>query len=172
MNGALHMARQDRAIPVAALQRRSGRSNMNPEENRKTMEATPAALRHLTPRLTLSAEDFGRLSALVQTTMSTAPDLAEVLAGELDRAHVLAAGRRPQDIVSMNSEVEFHDDGSERVQRMTLVYPADADVSKNRLSVLTPVGAALIGVRAGESITWETPSGQLRKLTVLSVKDP
>jgi regulator of nucleoside diphosphate kinase len=104
--------------------------------------------------------------------MSTAPDLAEVLAGELDRAHVLAAGRRPQDIVSMNSEVEFRDDGSERVQRMTLVYPADADVSKNRLSVLTPVGAALIGVRAGESITWETPSGQLRKLTVLSVKDP
>ena len=145
---------------------------MNPEENRKTMEATPAALRHLTPRLTLSAEDFGRLSALVQTTMSTAPDLAEVLAGELDRAHVLAAGRRPQDIVSMNSEVEFRDDGSEWVQRMTLVYPADADVSKNRLSVLTPVGAALIGVRAGESITWETPSGQLRKLTVLSVKDP
>jgi regulator of nucleoside diphosphate kinase len=145
---------------------------MNPEENRKTMEATPAASPHLTPRLTLSAEDFGRLSALVQTTMSTAPDLAEVLAGELDRAHVLAAGRRPQDIVSMNSEVEFHDDGSERVQRMTLVYPADADVSKNRLSVLSPVGAALIGVRAGESITWETPSGQLRKLTVLSVKDP
>ena len=136
------------------------------------MEANCAALRTLAPRLTLSAEDFGRLSALVQKTMSTAPDLAEVLAGELDRAHVLSAGRRPQDIVCMNSEVEFRDDGSERVQRMVLVYPSEADVSRRKLSVLTPVGAALIGVQAGESITWETPSGQLRKLTVLSVKDP
>ncbi|HET9617184.1 MAG TPA: nucleoside diphosphate kinase regulator [Pseudolabrys sp.] len=145
---------------------------MTREEDSKKMEATSAASRYLTPRLTLCAEDFGRLSALVQATMSTAPDVAEVLSGELDRAHVLAAGRRPQDIVSMNSEVVFRDDGSERVHRMTLVYPADADVCRNRLSVLTPVGAALIGVRAGESITWETPSGQLRKLTVLSVKDP
>jgi len=55
---------------------------------------------------------------------------------------------------------------------MRLVYPREADISNNRLSVLTPVGAALIGVRVGESITWETPTGEIRQLTVLSVKDP
>ena len=55
---------------------------------------------------------------------------------------------------------------------MRLVYPRESDVAKSRLSVLTPVGAALIGVRVGESVTWETPSGELRQLTVISVKDP
>jgi len=142
------------------------------EEEAMKMETTAADSPHLVPRITLSAEDFGRLSALVESAMTSAPELAEVLAGEISRAHVLAAGTCPQDVVSMNSEVEFRDDGTGRVQSMTLVFPNEADVSKNKLSVLTPVGAALIGVRAGESITWETPSGQIRKLTVLSVKGP
>ena len=72
----------------------------------------------------------------------------------------------------MNSEVTFRDDRTGRVQSMRLVYPRESDVAKSRLSVLTPVGAALIGVRVGESVTWETPSGELRQLTVISVKDP
>ena len=53
---------------------------------------------------------------------------------------------------------------------VTLVYPRDADISRGRVSVLTPVGAALIGVSAGDSITWETRTGELRKLTVLKIR--
>ena len=127
---------------------------------------------HLTPRITLSLDDYERLSALVKAAMASTPELAEVLAGELARAHVLAAGRCPQDIVGMDCEVSFRDDRTGRVQSMRLVYPRESDVAKSRLSVLTPVGAALIGVRVGESVTWETPSGELRQLTVISVKDP
>jgi regulator of nucleoside diphosphate kinase len=126
----------------------------------------------LAPRITLSDTDYERLSALVTAAMTSAPQLAEVLAAEIARAQVLAADKCPRDVVSMHSEVEFRDDTTGRVQSMQLVYPNESDVSKRKLSVLTPVGAALIGVRAGESITWETPTGDLRKLTVLSVKDP
>ncbi len=137
-----------------------------------TIETLAADARHLNPRITLSLGDYERLSALVETAMVSAPDLAELLAGELARAHVLAAGRCPQDVVNMNSEVRFRDDRTGRIQVMRLVYPREADVSNNRLSVLTPVGAALIGVGVGKSITWETPAGEIRLLTVLSVKDP
>ena len=137
-----------------------------------SIETTTIEAGHLTPRITLSLDDYERLSALAKTAMAGTPGLAEILTGELARAHVLAAGRCPQDEVIMNSEVTFRDDRTGRLQSMRLVYPRESDVAKSRLSVLTPVGAALIGVRVGESVTWETPSGELRQLTVISVKDP
>lgn len=69
------------------------------------------------------------------------PDLAAELAEEIGRALVLARGKHPQHIVCMNSEVEFRDDTTGRVQTVTLVYPEDADISHRKVSVLTPVGA-------------------------------
>ena len=124
------------------------------------------------PRITLSTDDYDRLSALADAAMTNMPELAAELADEIGRAHVVEAGRRPQQVVGMHSDVEFRDEGSGKVQRLTLVYPEDADIRQRRLSVLTPVGTALIGVRVGDSIGWETPSGQIRRLTVLSVRDP
>ena len=55
---------------------------------------------------------------------------------------------------------------------MTLVYPEEADISKGKISVLTPIGTALIGLRAGHSITWETRTGDLKRLTALQVREP
>ena len=55
---------------------------------------------------------------------------------------------------------------------VTLVYPEHADISQRKVSVLTPVGTALIGLRTGDSIMWETPNGELRQLTVFSVREP
>jgi regulator of nucleoside diphosphate kinase len=94
------------------------------------------------------------------------------LADELARARVLAESEDIRHLVGMNSEVEFRDDTTGKVQTMTLVYPEDADISRRRMSVLTPVGTALIGLRSGHSIAWETPSGERRRLTVLSVRQP
>lgn len=123
------------------------------------------------PRITLSAEDYKRLSALAAAASSRMPDLAADLAEEIGRAHVLARGRLPSHTVCMHSEVEFRDDTTGKVQTVTLVYPGEADISRHKVSVLTPVGTALIGLRSGHSITWETPAGQVRQLTVLSVGD-
>ena len=66
----------------------------------------------------------------------------------------------------MNSKVEFRDDTTGKVQMVTLVYPDQADISQGKVSVLTPVGTALIGLQTGDFITWEAPNGERRQLTV------
>jgi regulator of nucleoside diphosphate kinase len=99
------------------------------------------------------------------------PDLAEELAEEIARADVLAKGKRPEHVVRMNCDVEFRDDTTGKVQRVTLVYPERADINKRQVSVLTPVGTALIGLGQGHSMTWQTPSGETRQLTVLRVRE-
>jgi regulator of nucleoside diphosphate kinase len=124
------------------------------------------------PRITLTAQDHEKLWVLARAAEHTMPDAAAVLSDELDRAHVLARGRHPEHIVCMGCEVEFRDDTTGKVQTVTLVYPDEADISKGRISVLTPIGTALIGLRAGHSITWETRNGDLRRLTVLQVREP
>lgn len=124
---------------------------------------------HLTPPITLSAEDYARLSVLARAATSRMPEIAEGLAQELDRAHVLAQGRHPENIVCMGCHVEFRDDTTDKIRKVTLVYPEEADISQGKISVLTPVGTALIGLRAGHSITWETRTGESRRLTVLRV---
>ena len=124
------------------------------------------------PRITLSARDHEKLSILARAAEGRMPDAAAVLGEELDRAHVLADGRRPEHTVCMGCEVEFRDDTTGKTQTVTLVYPEEADIAKGKISVLTPIGTALIGLRAGHSITWETRTGDLRKLTVLAVREP
>jgi regulator of nucleoside diphosphate kinase len=126
----------------------------------------------LKPRITLTADDHERLWRLALAAERTMPDVAAILTEELDRAHVLAEGRRPEHTVCMGCEVAFRDDTTGKVQTVTLVYPGEADISKGKISVLTPIGTALIGLRAGDSITWETRTGDLRRLTVLQLGEP
>ena len=132
-----------------------------------------AAIRsRIKPRITLSAEDYGRLSALARVARDRMPALAAELEEEIERAHVLSKGRHPEHIVCMNREVEFRDDSTGKIQAVTLVYPGEADINQRKVSVLTPVGTALIGLERGQSITWEAPNGELRQLTVLEIRDP
>ena len=123
------------------------------------------------PLIILSTEDYKRLTALAHAARNRMPDLAADLAEEIGRADVLTKGRHPQHVVCMNSEVEFRDNTTGKVQKVTLVYPNEADISKRQVSVLTPVGTALIGLREGHSMTWETPGGEARQLTVLAVRE-
>lgn len=127
--------------------------------------------RRLKPRITVTQSDHERLSDLANAAMDTVPLAAASLADELERAQVLPAGRHPLDIVGMGSEVEFRDDTTGKIQTVTLVYPNEADISQGKISVLTPIGAALIGVHAGHSINWETRAGDLKRLTVLHVRE-
>jgi regulator of nucleoside diphosphate kinase len=134
--------------------------------------ANPKIRAKAKPAITLSADDYERLSALAHAAGTRMPALADELADEIGRAQVLAAGERPQDIVCMNSQVEFRDDATGKVQVVTLVYPDEADIAQRKVSVLTPVGTALIGLGRGCSITWEGRNGEPRQLTVLSVRGP
>ncbi len=124
------------------------------------------------PRIILTAADHERLSVLANAAANTMPVVAAELSEELDRAHVLPKGRHPVDTVCMGCTVDFRDDMTGRVQTVTLVYPQEADISEGRVSVLTPIGTALIGLTVGKSIGWATRTGESKRLTVLQVREP
>jgi len=133
-----------------------------------TTETTTMTRKELPP-ITISGIDFDRLSKLAELAAERAPETAEFLAREVARATVVPSGFPLTGVVTMGSEVEFRDDVTGQVRTVTLVYPEQADISVGRISVLTPVGAALIGLSAGQSIEWQTPSGGWRSLSVLRV---
>jgi regulator of nucleoside diphosphate kinase len=137
-----------------------------------TNQTTDAETTYLKPQLILLAQDYERLSILARAAMNKMPELAEGLSEELERAHVVDKGQHPQQVVCMGCNVEFRNDTTGKIQNVTLVYPAQADISQGKISVLTPVGTALIGLRVGQSITWDTRTGETRRLTVLEVRGP
>lgn len=124
------------------------------------------------PRITLTAMDHERLLQLAEAAANTIPDVAAELMEELDRAHVLPKGRHAVDVVCMGSEVEFRDDITGRAQTVILVYPNEADIAQGKISILTPIGTALIGLPVGQSIDWTTRNGETKRLTVLQVHEP
>lgn len=109
------------------------------------------------PAIVLSAEDYKRLSTLAYAASKRLQSLADELAYEIERARVLSAGEHPSDTVRMNSEVAFRDETTGKVRKVTLVYPEDANISERKVSVLTPIGTALIELQNGHSITWKQP---------------
>jgi regulator of nucleoside diphosphate kinase len=124
----------------------------------------------LKPMITLLAADHERLTALAHSAMQQQPEVAAILNEELERAHVVPDGEHRKGIVCLGSDVEFRDDTTSTVRKVSLVLPGEADISRGKISVLTPVGTALIGLRAGQSIAWRTRSGQMKQLTVLQVE--
>jgi len=91
------------------------------------------------------------------------------LMAEVARATVLPRAEMPADVVNIGSAVRYRDEMTGREQTVSLVLPQNVDIDRGRISVLTPVGAALIGLRAGATIGWETREGAQRRLTVLAV---
>ena len=131
---------------------------------------TSTARTHARPPIIVSETDAQRLSALAIQKEATAPEAAGLLLDELERAQVRPDHRVPADVVGMNSTVEFVDEAHGQSRTVQLVYPAEADISAGRISVLTPIGAGLIGLAAGQSILWPDRDGNKRALKVLRVE--
>ncbi|HEY8386690.1 MAG TPA: nucleoside diphosphate kinase regulator [Porticoccaceae bacterium] len=111
--------------------------------------------------------DYRKLLALIDNTDSPA---AEALDAELSRAEVVPDHQLPPDAVAMDSTVSFRDLDSGDETTVTLVFPRNADVNSMKISILSPVGSALIGLRVGGQIDWPLPGGRHRRLEVISVK--
>ncbi len=124
------------------------------------------------PSITLHPDDRERLEALAQASLERFPQTAGYLVREIERARVSEANGERASFVRMGSLVTFRDDTTGQVREVTLVYPDRADIAAGRISVLTPIGAALIGLSEGQTIHWQTPSGDWRPLTVLAVGAP
>lgn len=130
----------------------------------------PAVVRNRSvPNIVVSAADYERLTDLATASLERLPEVAEELLNEMERAKIVKDGSVPDDVVRMGSTVTFRShDGRERTE--TLVYPVDEDSNAHKISVMTPVGAALIGLAEGQSISWTARDGRKHELTVVAVK--
>lgn len=121
------------------------------------------------PSIVLTSNDVQRLETMLESAQFRGQPGAASLHAELERARVVPPNQLPRDVVSMNSTAECVEEASGRTHSLTLVYPRDADAAQGRISVLAPVGAALLGMKVGQSIDWPAPAGTLR-LRVTAVR--
>lgn len=123
----------------------------------------------LPPSITVSSLDLARLEALLDTPAVSAMPGAAALSDELTRATVLAPEQMPDGIVMMHSRVECEDASKGEKHVLTLVFPREANVDEGKVSVLAPVGSALLGLSVGQSIDWDAPGGRRLELRVTAV---
>lgn len=110
------------------------------------------------------------LTDLALARQERSPEVSALLLEEINRAKIHPANKIPADVVTMHSRVEFVDEASGASRTVELVYPADADIDAGRISIMTPVGAGLIGLREGQSILWPDRDGQQRRLSIVKVE--
>lgn len=123
-------------------------------------------MRELNEEIIITTQDLERLRPLLDLHDSPA---AEALDGELHRARIVAPENVPADVVTMNREVVYEDCETSTQRTVKLVYPKDADAEQGKVSVLAPIGSALLGLRVGQSITWRVPNGT-KRIRVVEVR--
>lgn len=122
------------------------------------------------PSIILTRLDVQRLEQLIDRLGDDYPGV-EALQAELDRAEeVVAHDEVPAGVVTMNSSVHCREQGKGKDYHLTLVYPKDANADEGKISILAPVGSALLGLQVGQHIDWPAPGGKTLKLELLSVE--
>jgi regulator of nucleoside diphosphate kinase len=122
------------------------------------------------PNITVSSIDLARLEKMMG--MLGGKHCAEIddLVAELDRAEILAAEEMPDNIVTMNSTVRFRVTSSDKEFSLTLVYPQNYNGEVGLISVLAPVGSALLGLTEGDEIEWPKPGGGQLTVKIIAVE--
>lgn len=120
------------------------------------------------PAITVSRIDLDRIEALLERLPAAEAAHFDALRAELDRAEVVEPAAMPDRIVTMNSTVTFKDEDNGEQLTLTLVYPAGAG-APGTVSILAPVGSALLGLSRDQQIHWPTPDGRQRRLRVLAI---
>lgn len=120
------------------------------------------------PNITVSSLDLERLEALADA-LPPGHSAGTALLGELARADIRAPQEMPPNVVTMNSTVRFAIEGAQDERCLTLAYPKDMGQVQDGISILTPVGTALLGLSVGDRITWPRPDGELAQVRLLEV---
>ncbi len=114
----------------------------------------------------ITEDDYNVLRAYVNSTPAAEGEMS--LAAELKRAVVVKNDALPPYTIRLNSKVSVLDLQTQKVLEFTLVMPDKADITQGRVSILTPMGAALIGFRKAEEVMWKVPAG-LKRFRILDV---
>ena len=134
------------------------------------MHSTKSVTRLRQPTIHLSDTDYDVIAGLALRMEARSPELSKAILAEIDRAKVYTKERLPKDVVNIGAEVTFLDDSNNTTRTVQLVMPGDADIEAGRVSVMTSVGAGLIGMRVGQAISWPCPDGRARALKILEVE--
>lgn len=121
------------------------------------------------PAITITRTEHEKLVRLAEIRAAKGSETAEELLAELDRARIVDDRRIASGVVRMGSAVSYSTDAGE-ARTVTLVFPGEADIAEGKISVLTPIGAALIGLSASQSISWTSRDGRIHRLTVEHVE--
>lgn len=122
------------------------------------------------PKIVINADELAHIEALAEGAMQRNPALADRLFEEIGRARIVTPAKMPSDVVSVGSTVTYRDESTGLEKSVTLVYPEDADIARQRVSVMTPIGVALLGLAEGAAFYWDTRDNQRRMLSVIKVE--
>ena len=120
-------------------------------------------------KIILTSQDFDRLEALLGSLPANAFPGKAALQSELERAEIVEPDKVPPDVVTMNSTVRFQILETGEEFQLTLVYPKDVQGQSDRISVLAPVGSALLGLSVGDELEWPKPGGGVTTVKVVEV---
>ncbi|HET9810955.1 MAG TPA: nucleoside diphosphate kinase regulator [Sphingomicrobium sp.] len=124
------------------------------------------------PQIHLLATESDLVADLALKAEHRHPVIASMLLEEIERAELHEAGTMPPGHVALNSTVAFVDEKSGQMREVRLVLPRDANIAEGRISILTPIGAALYGLGTGACIDWPDLSGTDRRIRIVRVKAP
>ena len=136
------------------------------------MTNTDSATAPNKPPIHLIDAEYDIIADLALGIERQSPDLSKMLLDEIERAEIHAPDALPPDVVTIGSEVEVLDAHTGTTRQLRLVLPSEADVDAGRVSILTPMGAGLIGLRKGQSIEGPYRTGETRMLKILKVTRP
>ncbi|MCC2955916.1 nucleoside diphosphate kinase regulator [Massilia sp. IC2-477] len=122
------------------------------------------------PSILVSWLDMDRLDRMLDALPAAQAGARDALLDELGRAGLAEPWEMPADVVTMNSRVRFAFDGADEEVTMTLTYPKDMNGNPEQLSILTPVGTALLGLKVGDSIRWQRPDGAMFDVSVRGIE--
>lgn len=122
-------------------------------------------------RIVLLDEDVQNLQKFLDLNDGSLSHYSKALKAEVEKAEIVPQSAMSKDVVTMHSAVTIFDDTEKETIECTVVYPWEADADKNKISVLAPLGTALLGYRKGDCIDWKVPAGT-RRFIVQSVKQP
>jgi regulator of nucleoside diphosphate kinase len=121
------------------------------------------------PVLILSSLDLQRLERLLESQPAEARAAHAALIEEIERATVVEPGAVPPTVVTMNSTVRFRTEPDGKEFERTLVYPTGVDGSAEKVSVLAPIGSAMLGLSVGDSIEWPAPRGGTMTVRIMEI---
>jgi regulator of nucleoside diphosphate kinase len=124
------------------------------------------------PPIHLLASESDMVATLALQVEHRQPVVASMLLEEIERAELHEPDTLPDTAVTIGSEMDFVDEGTSQLRTVELVLPASANIAEGRISILTPMGAALYGLTAGQSIDWPNLDGQERRIRILRVRQP